>query len=604
MPPPLPSTRPPPRKGSTNVRSSTLEPIDTGVTGPEPTGAEGVPTAGEIEEDEEAARRRRIAERMAKMGGRPMMGGLPPMFAAARPKSPTSPTREDSLPSAPVPPLRGASGPPPTRQQPPVPPPPQTSEDDAGHEHGVLQGGLVDEPEGEEAEEEAAAPPPPPRPSAGHGLTSPSSGRPPVPIGYTAPPKRSSTLGSNIGSPLSPTHTADAESDGVPEEAVSPPPRPARAPPARAAPEEPVSPPLPSSPPPLPSSPPPRSPKARQGSMGGSRMSGSFIAGHSGGQPSLGGGQGGFGADPAQSESLAAGLRLPFKARDLDLASERWWRARPIAPPSSILSRPDVLTHLTGSSSLQQGITQYQYRLVVMHPDFSKTVASVSFQDGDDSESATQMHQEHFPPPQPYSASTLQQLGQAIGQTLAAQAKSKEGDKQFRVPNDDSKAFVRYILSTHEEALPPIGNTYGQIIFSFNRQDVKGAQPETWSTEAIRPVRRLRLSGIALWLTPSQGDVIAAYGADFRGKGIGHASMTLGTPNSPHVGIVAESDNKKNKLKAYIVSGGKVEVLSYRCVCPALTRTAWLTLPWRSLDELRSGSLKVFRVLDRGFLNI
>lgn len=59
---------------------------------------------------------------------------------------------------------------------------------------------------------------------------------------------------------------------------------------------------------------------------------------------------------------------------------------------------------------------------------------------------------------------------------------------------------------------------------------------------------------------------MASYGASFKGKGIGHNSMTLGSLLTPHAGVVSENDIKKNKFKAFGVFNGKVELLSYRSV--------------------------------------
>ncbi|KAH9445162.1 hypothetical protein Pst134EA_031794 [Puccinia striiformis f. sp. tritici] len=52
--------------------------------------------------------------------------------------------------------------------------------------------------------------------------------------------------------------------------------------------------------------------------------------------------------------------------------------------------------------------------------------------------------------------------------------------------------------------------------------------------------------------------------ASFKGKGIGHNSMNLGAGPILISGVISENDIKKNKLKAFGVHNGKVELMSYR----------------------------------------
>ena len=148
------------------------------------------PAAEGPEEEDETARRRRIAAKVAAMGGRGLGMG---MFGMAPPPAPIhAPKEEDLRPKhelgspPPVPTARPPPRPPiPAVNRPPPPPPePQGSESEIeiveGHEESEDEGEEIyaeDITEDEEPEMVEAPPPPPPR-----------SGRPPVPKGSLPPP--------------------------------------------------------------------------------------------------------------------------------------------------------------------------------------------------------------------------------------------------------------------------------------------------------------------------------------------------------------------------------------------------------------------------------
>ncbi|KAH9824140.1 hypothetical protein DFH28DRAFT_944641 [Melampsora americana] len=599
--PPIPSTRPLPqpdlsssktaadstRTEFTAKRSDSLD-NSTSIAEPsvpEPVSSQDHQEDGE-DEDEESARRRRLAERMAKMGGRPMMGGMMPMFSnspsAARKPAAASQSGSHPLPS--VPPPMNLASPPPIPSSRPLPPPPS---------------GLITPSSEESASSPISVPSPPRRaapspmyraPSSGLGqenddfsrspIESPShmpssppplspAGRPKIPTAYQNPTKRSSTLSqpghtwSHVDEPRSMYQEGvDEEEDHVPlsgSDDCGPPPVP------------------PQRPPPVPGmsmgSPKPStmvSDDPSRASFDSNRSSDprSILTEKEGvisGSPRI----------PSMNTSgegirkVSHSSQFTHKARDLDLASERWWRTKPVSVPTSVQTMKDVLVRLQGSSTLQKGVSTYDYELIVIRDDYSKTVVRIHFEDGED-ESATEMTQTHYPPPKSYPISTLQELNASIGPQLVARAKAREDEKgvKFVGAEEDGKTFVGMIVKSVGAALEPVGETFGEVIYKCEIQDFKAAHPEVDVKDDIKP-----------------GDIVASYGASFKGKGIGHGSMNLGTVTNAHVAIVAEHDVKKNKFKAYGVWHGKVELISYR------------------IDELKSGSIKVFRVLDKKFLD-
>ncbi|KAG0148767.1 hypothetical protein CROQUDRAFT_131670 [Cronartium quercuum f. sp. fusiforme G11] len=608
LPPPI-SARPLPTLESTvagdDADDSQASAHNLDIYVPEPNQVhESSDNVQEEEEDEETARRRRLAERMAKMGARPMMGGMMPMLPSSGSSSglhrrPTTSNTSGNNPSPNVPsPI--ASGPPPpvpsSRPLPSLPgaspPSPDASPTPSGNiasaPRRAAPSPTYRAPSSsmdQTTDEKSKAPmsPSPPMPSAQTPSLpalidarskpptrsppppqSPAS-RPRIPTAYQNVPKRTSTL-SQPGLTWAQVDDSQAmaaeamegsdNSGGSDDEELGPPPIPTQRPPMvqrsmslRKESAEPI----------------------RSGSFESTRSSNQRLSVSE--------------KDPSNHPSpkvLNTGHQLTddspkcshssqkpdYKARDLDLASERWWRTKPVSLPTSVQRMTDVLARIQGSSTLTKGVPTYQYELVVIRDDYSKTVVRIYFEEGE-GESETEMAQTHYPPPVPYPIATLQELSASIGPQLVARAKAREDEKgvKFSASEENGKLFVGTIVKSVAIALEPVGETFGEVIYKCEIQDFKGAHPEIDVKDDIRP-----------------GDIVASYGATFKGKGIGHNSMNLGTVTNAHVAIVAEHDVKKNKFKAYGIWHGKVELLSYR------------------LDELKSGSIKVFRVLDKKFL--
>jgi hypothetical protein len=452
---------------------------------------ESVPVDNAEEEEEESARRRRIAERMAKMGGRPMMGGMMSMFpqqspgsAAGAPKStstvntapsPAQPTR--ALPPAAHPQKSNStdsnSVPSPPRRAAPVPTIPDPT--DRPEESPPIPPNRPRIPSTSRVESEGT-----------HSDRSPatmSSHRPRIPNAYSSP-KRSSILsqGRLADEQLpNPAETHSEDLANVPYENAELLPT---TPPTRSIPKLPTASlavsVLGSSDENMPEE--PIEPESNPGMDQALAPEQMYRAPR---------------GDLESEQTIEAGLPVPahhqmdrmnsFKARDLDIASERWWRLRPVAPPSSVTSLDDVLIRLQGTSSLNKGITISQYELIVIRDDYSKTVVNVKFGDNPEDESSTELTQSHYPPPEPYEIGQLQTLSHSLGPQIVSRAKDKEDEKGFK--GLDGSSFVKTIIQSLGNALEPVGSTFGQVIYHCNViHDSRGSQPEIHIKDDIRPV--------------------------------------------------------------------------------------------------------------------
>lgn len=516
--------------GTSNLDIDSLHGTDRAVSESQTT-SESQEQSQADNDDDETARRRRLAERMAKMGARPMMGGMMPMLpssgmgvnrrpsthassgSSASPNVPPSralPTPPPVPPSRPLPSPRSTGTPPPDATIAPptyIPSPPKRVaptprytqagdnsyteiEDHAStvttsstSQPANVQAGtpaLTDE----RARPPARLPPPPHSPAS----------RPKLPSAYQNVPKRSSVLSqpgvawtqepAKIGTEAveedrDMTNTLDDDNPGPP-------------------------PPIPAHRPSVPYDPSKETDNVMRPSSFDSPRSNDQQLSMSEGDAPQPASPGMLRTDShTQAEDTArtashGSPKSSFKARDLDLASERWWRTKPVSLPSSVRNMKDVLVRLQGSSTLQKGISTYHYELIVIRDDYSKTTARIHFQEGDD-ESSTEMTQTHYPPPV-YSISALQDLSAAIGPQILARAKAKEDEKgvKFVGSEEDGKAFVKMILDSVGIALEPVGQTFGEVIYKCEIQDLKAAHPEIDVKDDIRPVRTTHMVQLTL----------------------------------------------------------------------------------------------------------
>lgn len=439
-------------------------------------------------EEEEAARKARIATKLAGMGG--MRFEMFPVQPSPKP----SPVADLASPSStkPVPPRRPTLPPPP-----PPPPAPSHSEfEEIGSEsQSVTDSDLVqieaEESELEEVTHEEAgveeAPPPPPRPSkhARQGSTASVSTdiAPPLPHGRRAlspssrlpPPQIPAPPSSQSLSPLPNPHSYQdfvmvhdepGHHETEEEAPPPPPPRPVRQPPSRTAPSEP-HPPVPHSLPPIPQIPPPPPPPMQQREASG---------------------------DPQ-------------------------WSLPDIPSASLDLGKVEDLS----SSAWSQDSTNYPQTMHTQQPMASTSVSTVS--------------QPVQPPPRvlgQLNADELLALWGSVGVHIGEFAHAMyDKSKKSLIGDGTYRGFVQAVLGQVPNAARPQPSapidTVAHLIYSQTGGVVNRRVCE------IMP-----------------GDIIVLFDAKLKGhKGLHTYQQHVGTGGDPVWGIVSEFEMKKSKARAY-----------------------------------------------------
>lgn len=498
------------------------------------------------EADEEQLRRRRLADRMARMGAQPIMGApmpfkkrtmpqeaMPEETGAAkaegegRGQTPGSPPSDavTGVGSA----MRGAP-PAPTAlgSPPPVPtqsPPPPTRAESMSKRRSASSAGASDD--------------------GGGSLNRQSSirARPPVPMTQAFVASEEDGNEDDRGASTT-TEPVEARMASPPPRApMSPPPRPPMSPAPRA---------------------PMRAPPTRESSVSTGNDGGVEVAG-----------------EPAQAaaETPAATTRLcPVESsapssRDLDLMpSSQWWRhGLPVKLPPT-LQRPDAAASVSTETDGRWHLT----RVDLIFEDYSSTVITVLYQDDDADEEHTKLTQQHrFSPGRP-SMQQLQEWSQRYSSMIARQANALLAAKDSGPALGDgtSRGFISALVSlaTNEACLPSVGSSFGAIILAQ-----AGTTPVDTGADEIRP-----------------GDVVALHGADLKGKrGLTPYHATYGSANDPTFACVIEADSsstsKKRKLRCLLVAASGSG-------SAATSRPEEVSI---RLDDVRSGLLRVFRVAPR-----
>ncbi|KAK4236038.1 myosin tail region-interacting protein MTI1 [Achaetomium macrosporum] len=252
-----------------------------------------------------------------------------------------------------------------------------------------------------------------------------------------------------------------------------------------------------------------------------------------------------------------------FVANDIDLASQSGWWLQPNGLPPQLHGRKDIFFESEESSSAdphQGGKTIVTRDIYVLFQDYSQTVITVRFNPHDPSD--VHLEQCHKSPPRSLRQDQLEQsyerFGRAIGEAAAARKDTVVGD-------GTPHALVYELLRPFQDALLPVGTrAYGALVYS------NLANASTTQNDEIRP-----------------GDIVSIRNAKFQGKhGAMHAkySMEVGKPD--HVGVVAEWDGTKKKVRAWEQGreSKKVKLESFK------------------LDDLRSGEVKIWRVMPRSWI--
>jgi myosin tail region-interacting protein MTI1 len=251
-----------------------------------------------------------------------------------------------------------------------------------------------------------------------------------------------------------------------------------------------------------------------------------------------------------------------FIATDVDLAQSTIWWSQPNTPAPVFQNRRDILYEIEENTSTQRGGKKAISKdLYVLYMDYSQTIISVRF-DALIPKDITTLSQRHEPPP---SRLRQDQLEAAHAQFGARIADAANGKQNSTVGDGTPQALILDLLRPLSTALLPIGTrAYGAIVYS------NLANASTQQFDEIRP-----------------GDIVSFRNAKFQGhRGAMHQKYSSEVGKPDHVAIVVDWDGTKKKVRAWEQGreSKKVKMESFK------------------LGELRSGEVRVWRVMGRGWV--
>lgn len=250
-----------------------------------------------------------------------------------------------------------------------------------------------------------------------------------------------------------------------------------------------------------------------------------------------------------------------FIASDIDLDQGSQWWCQPNAPPPALQNRRDVIYEIEESSTTRRGGRQAVTRIVyVLYMDYSQTIITALFESNDPSEVALEQH--HEPPPPQLRQDQLEDAHGRFSALLAEEANSK---RDTVVRDGNSQSLILELLSSHPDALLPVGvRAYGALVYA------NLANASVQQFDEIRP-----------------GDIVSFRNAKFQGhRGPMHSKYSVEVGKPDHVGIVVDWDGTKKKVRAWEQGreSKKVKMESFK------------------LGDMRSGEAKVWRVMSRNWV--
>jgi myosin tail region-interacting protein MTI1 len=252
-----------------------------------------------------------------------------------------------------------------------------------------------------------------------------------------------------------------------------------------------------------------------------------------------------------------------FVANDVDLGQRSLWWTQPNSTPPVFQGRKDILYETEESTSTKRGGKSTATRdLYVLFQDYSQTVITVLYDPTNPADAS--LEQRHESPPSRLRQDQLEESYERFGRRISEAVATK---KETVVGDGTPQALVTELLKPFPDALLPVGTrAYGALVYG------NLANASTTHNDEIRP-----------------GDIITLRNAKFQGKhGPMHAkySMEVGGSGVGHVGVVAEWDGTKKKVRAWEQGREKKKV----------------GLESFKLDDLRSGEVKIWRVMDRNWV--
>ncbi|ROT41797.1 hypothetical protein SODALDRAFT_375 [Sodiomyces alkalinus F11] len=251
-----------------------------------------------------------------------------------------------------------------------------------------------------------------------------------------------------------------------------------------------------------------------------------------------------------------------FIANDVDLTPQSGWWRQPNQVPPTLQGRRDIYHESEEATSMVgESQTVVTRTIYILFQDYSQTVVTVQY-DPYDAAKVIELHQRHEPPPRALRQDQLEQSYERFGRAIASACSSK---KDSVVGDGTPQGLVCELLRPFKDALAPVGTrAYGALVYS------NLANASTQQYDEIRP-----------------GDIVSIRNAKFQGKhGPMHAKYSAEVGKPDHVAVVAEWDGTKRKVRAWEQGreNKKVKVESFR------------------LDDLRSGEVKVWRVMPRSWV--
>ncbi|KAF4632275.1 hypothetical protein G7Y89_g5862 [Cudoniella acicularis] len=249
-----------------------------------------------------------------------------------------------------------------------------------------------------------------------------------------------------------------------------------------------------------------------------------------------------------------------YVANDVDLGRSSYWWTQPRGIPPVFQSRKDYLFEMEESSAKRGSKTIVTKELYFLFLDYSQTIVAAEFDAQDPAD--VNLEQKHEPPPSRLRQDQLEQAHEQFGRRISEAVASK---KDTVVGDGTPHGLIQELLKPFSNALRPVGaRAYGAIVYG------NLANASTQQNDEIRP-----------------GDIITFRNTKFQGKhGPMHAkySMEVGKPD--HVGIVSEWDGTKKKVRAWEQAreSKKVKLESFK------------------LDDLRSGEVKIWRIMPRSWV--
>lgn len=250
-----------------------------------------------------------------------------------------------------------------------------------------------------------------------------------------------------------------------------------------------------------------------------------------------------------------------FIADDVDLAVQSgWWKQSNQLPPA-LQGRWDIYFECEESATTNQGSrTTVTRKVAVLFQDYSQTTLTVRYDPYEASE--VELEQRHEGPPRALRQDQMEAFHNQLGRRIAEAA----GAKKDTVAGDGTpQGLVAELLRPLGEALRPVGTrAYGALVYS------NMANASTQQHDVIRP-----------------GDIMSVRKAKFQGKhGPMHAKYAAEVGKPDHVAVVAEWDGTKKKVRAWEQGreSKKVKLESFK------------------LDDLRSGEVKIWRVVPRSWV--